>query len=81
MMFPIATDSPVAESVFVLDSIHPVQNRVVDLCLQFTHKAIENAHSGNRDESRSFDKQAMAGDRHEGAIDYGKGSDRFAFYD
>lgn len=57
------------EHVFVFDPMHPVHDRMTDLRLQFTDKAVERPHLGNGHEAQVFEHPALAGNDVEGVIE------------
>ena len=69
MMLPLNTGFAEVKPVFLLDSIHSVNNGMTDLRLQFPDKPIEYAHLDNGHEAQVLQKPALAGDDIKGLVE------------
>jgi hypothetical protein len=79
VMFPPNTGFAEMEHVFIFHAMHPVNNGMADLRLQFADKAIKGTHLENGHETQSLQNPALAGNDVERVVKDVKTSIRPAF--
>ena len=62
-MLPLDAGLAEAQHILVFHSMHPVNDSMTDLGLQFADKAVKGTHGHNRHQAQLFQPSVVAGDR------------------